>query len=284
MKGFPFRIFTPLLVLPLCALLLVYSAGHAPQEKDVVTGKAAQIVVGKSTWKDVEKVFGRAYLIDEPRRKRQQRVWYMVYPMREEYQADVTFVINRKTGIVEERDFGLREPTLVRKLVTEFHAPYCSLEDPWRKPQYGAIIVGESTRGDVERAFGRGDSVSECDSPERKFAVVEYSKLPWFQGRVSFGVSCDAYVVEYVTLEPLEPWPLEKALSMYGPDYCYRRFYATDEPELGEVSEYGRLVEDARGDWVEVEYRSLGVILSFDEQERVYYISYNKKEPEYRVH
>jgi len=290
MKGFPFRIFAPLVVFLLGAVLVASSAKHEIEQKDVVEGRAAQIVIGKSTWKDVERVFGRKYFVTEPKEKdRRQKVWLMDYPMLRQDEHDVIFVINRETGIVEEQliellesDFGRRlfqggwyESDLVRRLVTEFHAPYCLKDHPWRTPEYKGIVVGKSKRVDVEASFGKADSVSECGSEERNFSSLEYSRLSGFDGRVIFSVNCSSSVVEGVFLQPSPPWPLEKALATYGDGYCYRRYFIREDPQLGELSEYGPLEESPRGNLVQIEYRSLAVVLHLDDTwHRIYLIVY----------
>ncbi len=279
MNRFSWRFFATLLLLLFSAFLSPLQTSHQAQQSNVVKGKAAQIVIGKSTWKDVESIFGKGYLIKEPTtRERRQKVWLMVYPKPPDYRRAVFFIVNRKTGIVEgrssgtvqERYFGEREPDSVRRLVTEFGAPYCSKDEPWGEAKYKGIVVGKSKRVDVERTFGSGDSVHKCDSAERKFAVVEYAKLPEFQGRVSFGLECRTNVVEYVTLEPSQPWPLEKAVATYGPGYCYRRYRLT--AELEDLSEYGPGKEHPRGNVVEVAYPSIGMVLALDSSGRIYLI------------
>ncbi len=277
MNRFPLRIFVLLLLLLLCAFSMTLPARHEPQQQDVVQGKAAQIVIGKSTWKDVERVFGAAYLINEPRKKRQQRVWYMAYPMREEYQADVIFAINRKTGVVEERFWGLREPKLVRRLVTEFHAPYCFKDQPWAKPKYKGIAVGESKRADVEERFGTPDRVEDCAVEGRKSAALYYSKLSNFDGEVMFAVDCRTGTVGAVWLQPRESIALGEVLNTYGADYCYVRYFLREDPEDPEV---GIPRQDPRGNVVGIHYPSLGVVLVPDSWDKIHRILYSVNSPE----
>lgn len=242
------------------------------QKRDTGQEEVSKIVVGRSTWKDVEQTFGKFYLVEESSDPHIGNSWFMVYPMRQEYGRDLFFRINRETGVVEGRFYGLREPELVKRLVTEFHAPYCDDQEAWGTPQYKGIIVGKSTRADIQDILGSPDKVEECGAEERKFAVLEYSSPAEFEGKVVVGVHCERGIVDYIHLRPRPPWPLEKALEMYGPGYCYRRFVIREDPES---VEYGIPEEDPRGYVVGIEYRSLGVVLEPDSQDRIRLIMYS---------
>jgi hypothetical protein len=244
--------------------------------QDVVKGKAAHVIVGTSTWKDVEALFGKDFIIEEPTApKLRGQFWYMLYPMYRDYGVDIRFLIDRKTGVVQERGFGSREPALVRALVTEFQVPYCRADEAWGKPRYRGIVVGESSLAEVRKAFGVGKE-SRCDFPERKMATLVYRDLPGFKGKLTVGLGCANDIVEYIFLEPAEPWPLAKTLSDMGTGYCYRRFIVTDDPDDPDP-ESGRLVENPRGNWVQVEYPAEGTVLVPDTDGRIRAISFKVK-------
>lgn len=245
--------------------------------QDLVKGKAAQIRIGTSTWKDVAATFGKSYLIDEPGRNGERSdVWEMVYPLHPEYGVHVSFTINRSSGIVEMRNFGEPEPEIVRSLVTEFHAPYCSPKPPWIPGQWNGITIGRSTPADVEAKWGKG-SAKACPGSRRRVMLIEYSKLGDFDGKVTVSFGCNqAQTVEFIFNEPSSPWSLERTFQTLGTGYCYRRFIVTsDSTDL----ESGRLIEDPRGNWVQVEYRRKGLVLSPDSDGNIRALSFQKNPP-----
>ena len=126
--------------------------------------------------------------------------------------------------------------------------------------------------------------VEECipAGAKREYAVLEYTGLAGFPGRVIFSCHCKSYVVDSIILEPEPLLPLEKALSTYGPGACYRRFILTDDPNDPDSLCDGRSEEHPRGNVVLLEYRRLGIVLylafdQFSKEERVSQIWYTKK-------
>ena len=260
------------------------------QVSGAIKEKLEQVCTGGSTWKDIQLLFGKRYLIlEDLEDEREERDWLMAYSLPTQESGDkesIVFFIDRASGAVRncslvssQSELGKYlsraswyESELIRRLITEFGAPYCFGDEPWGKAEYRGIVVAESKREDVEKVFGKPQEFAGCDEKQKRYGLLTYSGLTGFSGDVSIRVRCKTSTVDAMYLKPAHAWPLEKALGEYGGGYCYRRFFIKHTYPRGD---YGKLEEDPRGNVVIVEYPCLGISLHLNDRDQVVTLLYS---------
>lgn len=148
----------------------------------------------------------------------------------------------------------------------------------WRAATYRGLTVGQSTREDMLRVFGkpkRSDRAAGQTKIDPKPIIWnEYEEGGEFPGKFTIEVDKSSGIIVGMFLAA-EKLSKEEAIKRFGDDYAVTRY---DWCEEGfEYEDASPIYESPDGALLFIEYRSRGISISVDEENKATYIYYGSK-------